>query len=279
MHRVLFSLFDGKITVYTYSVCIVIGLLAGALVFRWLCKRLKMSDTSYDFYSFLAIFTVVVGFVAAYVFQDVYNVLAGRGSNIVKDMQALFAGEGFRMSGGITFMGGLLGGAVFFIICTLCCKDKKVRSEFPLLADIAAPVILVAHGFGRIGCFFGGCCYGKVTNSVFGINYPVNDVWQPRFPTQLYEAAFCFIAFGLMLLLIPRISFVAVSVTGAVLHNLVQLSVYCALAGTAQLFGYAPYLCLLGAVSGAIVGLAVTYTLKSLPVRILPQDRDKGGIK
>ena len=151
MHRVLFSLFDGKITVYTYSVCIVIGLLAGALVFRWLCKRLKMSDTSYDFYSFLAIFTVVVGFVAAYVFQDVYNVLAGRGSNIVKDMQALFAGEGFRMSGGITFMGGL---------------------------------------------------YGKVTNSVFGINYPVNDVWQPRFPTQLYEAAFCFIAFGLMLLLI-----------------------------------------------------------------------------
>ncbi len=46
----------------------------------------------------------------------------------------------------------------------------------------------------------------------------------------------------LMLLLVPRISFVAVSVTGAVLHNLVQLSVYCALAGTAQLFGYAPYL-------------------------------------
>ena len=83
----------------------------------------------------------------------------------------------------------------------------------------------------------------------------------------------------LMLLLVPRISFVAVSVTGAVLHNLVQLSVYCALAGTAQLFGYAPYLCLLGAVSGAVVGLAVTYTLKSLPVRILPQDRDKGGIK
>lgn len=89
----------------------------------------------------------------------------------------------------------------------------------------------------------------------------------------------CVCACRLMLLLVPRISFVAVSVTGAVLHNLVQLSVYCALAGTAQLFGYAPYLCLLGAVSGAVVGLAVTYTLKLLPARILPQDRDKGGIK
>ena len=50
MHKVLFSLFDGKITIYTYSVCIVIGLLAGAIVFRWLCKRLKMNDKNYDYY-------------------------------------------------------------------------------------------------------------------------------------------------------------------------------------------------------------------------------------
>lgn len=204
MHKVLFSLFDGKITIYTYSVCIVIGLLAGAIVFRWLCKRLKMSDKSYDYYSFLAIFTVVVGFIAAYVFQDIYNVLAGRGSNIVKDFQDLFAGKGFKMSGGITFMGGLLGGAVFFVVCVLLHKDKSVRKDFPLVADIAAPVILIAHGFGRIGCFFGGCCYGKVTDSIFGINYPVNGVWQPRYPTQLYEAAFCFIAFGIMVFLILK---------------------------------------------------------------------------
>ena len=198
MHKVLFSLFDGKITIYTYSVCIVIGLLAGAIVFRWLCKRLKMSDKSYDYYSFLAIFTVVVGFIAAYVFQDIYNVLAGRGSNIVKDFQDLFAGKGFKMSGGITFMGGLLGGAVFFVVCVLLHKDKSVRKDFPLVADIAAPVILIAHGFGRIGC------YGKVTDSIFGINYPVNGVWQPRYPTQLYEAAFCFIAFGIMVFLILK---------------------------------------------------------------------------
>ena len=163
-----------------------------------------MSDKSYDFYSFLAIITVVVGFIFAYIFQDIYNVLAGKGSNIVRDTQTLFSGGGFKMSGGITFMGGLVGGAVFFIVCTLLHKDKSVRAEFPLIADIAAPVILVAHGFGRIGCFFGGCCYGKVTDSIFGINYPVDGIWQPRFPTQLYEALFCFIAFAVFMVVLLK---------------------------------------------------------------------------
>lgn len=204
MYKVLFSLFDGKITVYTYSVCIAVGLIVAAVVFRLLCKRLKMSDKSYDFYSFLAIITVVVGFISAYIFQDVYNVLAGKGSNIVRDTQTLFAGGGFKMSGGITFMGGLIGGTVFFIACTLLYKDKSVRAEFPLVADIAAPVILVAHGFGRIGCFFGGCCYGKVTDSIFGIGYPVDGIWQTRFPTQLYEAIFCFIAFAVFMLVLLK---------------------------------------------------------------------------
>ena len=83
----------------------------------------------------------------------------------------------------------------------------------------------------------------------------------------------------LMLCLVPRISFVAVSVTSAVIHNLVQLSVYCGLTATVQLFGYAPYLCLLGTVSGAVVGLAVTYTLKAIPARILAHGSPKEEYK
>lgn len=204
MYPKLLSLFGGKVTIYTYSVCIAVGLIIGAVIFRLLSKRLKMSDKAYDFYSFLSILTVVVGFISAYVFQDLYNVMAGKGSNIVNDTKNLFAGKGFKMSGGITFMGGLIGGVVFFVLCTFLHKDKSVRDEFPLVSDIAAVVILVAHGFGRIGCFFGGCCYGKVTDSPFGINYPVDGVWQVRYPTQLFEALFCFIAFAVFMLLILK---------------------------------------------------------------------------
>lgn len=208
MYPKLFSLFGGKVTIYTYSVCIAVGLIIGAVIFRLLSKRLKMSDKAYDFYSFLSILTVVVGFISAYVFQDLYNVMAGKGSNIVNDTKNLFAGKGFKMSGGITFMGGLIGGVGFFILVTFLYtiprKNRSVRDEFPLVSDIASVVILVAHGFGRIGCFFGGCCYGKVTDSPFGINYPVDGVWQVRYPTQLFEALFCFIAFAVFMLLILK---------------------------------------------------------------------------
>ena len=208
MYPKLLSLFGGKVTIYTYSVCIAVGLIIGAVIFRLLSKRLKMSDKAYDFYSFLSILTVVVGFISAYVFQDLYNVMAGKGSNIVNDTKNLFAGKGFKMSGGITFMGGLIGGVGFFILVTFLYtiprKNRSVRDEFPLMADIASAVILVAHGFGRIGCFFGGCCYGKVTDSPFGINYPVDGVWQVRYPTQLFEALFCFIAFAVFMLLILK---------------------------------------------------------------------------
>lgn len=69
----------------------------------------------------------------------------------------------------------------------------------------------------------------------------------------------------LLLFLSPRVSLLCVSVASAVVHNLVQLAVYCALTQTVLLITYAPYLCLLGVVAGAAVGCAVILTLKALP--------------
>lgn len=71
----------------------------------------------------------------------------------------------------------------------------------------------------------------------------------------------------LLLFALPRISLLCVSIASAVLHNLVQLLVYCALTGTMLLFAYSPYLCLMGAGAGAVVGLLVTFTAKALPLR------------
>ena len=75
----------------------------------------------------------------------------------------------------------------------------------------------------------------------------------------------------LLLCALPRVSFLCVSVAGAIVHNLVQLFVYCALTGTALLFVYSPYLCLMGAGTGVVVGLAVTFVLKALPARLFTQ--------
>ena len=54
--------------------------------------------------------------------------------------------------------------------------------------DIAGFGFLLAHGIGRLGCFLGGCCYGRPTGSWIGIKFPLLD--RPVHPTQLYEAGF-----------------------------------------------------------------------------------------
>lgn len=205
MYPELISLFDGKLVVYTYSLCIAVGLVLTALCFRLLTKKLGMNDKSYEFYSFMALVSIVVGFIFAYLFQDLYTFLDKGYSNIVRDFEAWRAGKGFRLTGGITFMGGLLGGAGCFIVGTLIKRDKQVWKDFPLLADIAAPCILLAHGFGRVGCFFGGCCYGKPTDSWLGVDFPNVAGDTLVHPTQLYEALFCFIAFGIMMLLLFKV--------------------------------------------------------------------------
>ncbi|MGN0822894.1 MAG: Gx transporter family protein [Candidatus Gallimonas sp.] len=74
-----------------------------------------------------------------------------------------------------------------------------------------------------------------------------------------------------LLCAIPKISLTCVSVVAAAAHNLVQLCVYCALSGTSLLFGYAPYLALIGAIAGAVVGLTVVYTLRGIPPARLRQ--------
>ncbi len=87
----------------------------------------------------------------------------------------------------------------------------------------------------------------------------------------------------LLLYALPHVSFLCISVAGAIVHNLVQLLVYCALTGTTLLFVYSPYLCLMGAGAGVAIGLVVTFTLKAFPARTfamfarqsLPKEDDK----
>ena len=62
--------------------------------------------------------------------------------------------------------------------------------------------ITVAHAFGRIGCFFAGCCYGRETDSVLGVHFKY--VSGNRLPTQLFEAAFLFLLFAVLTLLVLK---------------------------------------------------------------------------
>lgn len=69
------------------------------------------------------------------------------------------------------------------------------------------PAVSFAQGFGRLGCFFAGCCYGRETDSWFSITFTHSD-FAPNgvklLPTQLMSSAGDFLICGLLLLYAGR---------------------------------------------------------------------------
>lgn len=177
----------GSLEIYLYGVCIAIGIVCAILVLRLYGKKLGLDKKFLDFIEMDGYAAIALGFFFATLFQAVYN--------YIDDPSG-----GFSLKGGMTFLGGLIGGAlVFFIIYFLFIKKYTLR--FKDIMPIVPCSILVAHGFGRIGCFCAGCCYGKqvpdgVWYSFLGVEFP--DIYGKVLPTQLFEAAFLFILFGIL---------------------------------------------------------------------------------
>lgn len=111
--------------------------------------------------------------------------------------------------GGITYIAGFIGGVISFVGLIYFYK-KDERKNILKLLNIMIPGIVLAHAFGRIGCFTAGCCYGTPTESIFGIYFPyplnpaLDGIETKIHPTQLYEAFFLF-AFFFILLKVPKI--------------------------------------------------------------------------
>lgn len=97
---------------------------------------------------------------------------------------------------GFVFYGGLFGaiaGIYFF--------SRRHKLGFRPLLEIAAPGFPLFHMFGRIGCFFAGCCYGREAR--WGVPLQSEpDI--PRIPVQLMESA-CLLLIFLMMLLLERV--------------------------------------------------------------------------
>lgn len=98
--------------------------------------------------------------------------------------------DGFVVYGGI--IAGILAGYIY-------CRVKKL--EFWKYLDIVVPSIALAQGFGRIGCFLAGCCYGRETTSWCAItftnsSYAPNGV--PLVPTQLISSGLDFLHFAIL---------------------------------------------------------------------------------
>lgn len=177
--------------VHMYGIMVAVGVLCAFLVLFRYGKKMELPEKFLDFLFYDGIASTVVGMGSAALFQGVYNYIEN-------------PKNGFRLDGGITFIGGLIGGAAFFIVVYLIFRKRLTGRLIESLSIIPCS-ITVAHGFGRIGCFFAGCCYGKETDSFLGVKFP--DLPNPVHPTQLYEAAFLFLLFGVLSYLLLKKKF------------------------------------------------------------------------
>ena len=166
-----------------YDLAIVIGFFGALVYFRFWADRRGFSAGFQNLCIVGGLFGIVGGYGVAVITQAFYNYME--------------SGK-FEISGttGATFYGGLIGGAaafllVYFIGGHLILKNGIVLKNFFSLSEIAAGSIALAHGFGRLGCLFAGCCHGKVTDAWYGV-YNV-FLKSNTVPVQLFEATFLFL--------------------------------------------------------------------------------------
>ena len=103
-------------------------------------------------------------------------------------------------NGGLVFYGGVIG-AMLTMVWFLRREGLKILP----MADVLIPSLAIGQFFGRLGCLAAGCCWGKVTDLSWGIEFPQRTMvwWQHRkagllehsadhalaiHPTQLYDS-------------------------------------------------------------------------------------------
>lgn len=176
----LFSI--GPVTVHGYGLMIAIGIIVALLVAEKRAAKLGMNTD----YIYTATFLIaIIGFLGG---KLMFMIVEWR--QTIADPLAMLKGNGFVVYGGII---------TGFITALVYCHMKKI--SFPEYADLLTPCVAIAQGFGRIGCFMAGCCYGRPTNSWIGVIFK-NSPYAPNgvkvIPTQLFSSAGDFLIFLLL---------------------------------------------------------------------------------
>lgn len=89
------------------------------------------------------------------------------------------------LNSGMSAYGALIGGAL--MVCVFCFEFKLPINEFLYKYVILLPLI---YAIGKLGCFFGGCCYGIKSDIPISVIY-LNSIEASNniklFPVQLIE--------------------------------------------------------------------------------------------
>ena len=177
MHPILFEL--GGFPVYTYGVLLAAAYLLGL---QFALRRARARGLDANRVMDLGIWIIISALIGAKLLLLVVEFDTFRQNP--RELLTLLR------SGGV-FYGGLIaavGVALWYL----------TRHRLPVwsVTDAFAPGIALGHVIGRLGCFFAGCCFGRITDVPWAVTfrneYAAQNVGTPLnvpiHPTQLYEA-------------------------------------------------------------------------------------------
>jgi len=175
MYPILFQI--GRFSIYAYGFFIAVGFITTLALAS---LKIRKSKTGISFGNLVDLF-----------FYTVLSAIIGS-----RILFVLIQFDDYRQNpimifkiweGGLVFYGGLLlaiGVSLWYM--------RWHRLPIWKVADLISPLIALGLFFGRIGCFFAGCCYGKETSLPWAIIFRHPDSLAPLniplHPTQLYDA-------------------------------------------------------------------------------------------
>ncbi len=180
----------GSFTIHTYGLMTGIGIIAAYLSTEYRAKKNKLDESKVFG---LVIWCLIFGYICSKLlyWTTILPSIIADPSLILRTIA-----DGWVVYGGL--LGGILGAVLY-------CRREKIPT-FKYF-DIGLASVALAQGFGRIGCFFAGCCYGIESDSIIAITF-TGSSFAPNgvalIPTQLISSALDFLLFGFLVLLYKR---------------------------------------------------------------------------
>jgi phosphatidylglycerol:prolipoprotein diacylglycerol transferase len=166
MYPTLFSI--GRLEIHTWGLLLAIAFIIGIALST---KRAKPRGINPDVISNIAVVIMISGVLGGRFLYVLYH-LEEFGDNPL-EIIAIW-------KGGLMIYGG-----VFTAFAATLVYIKMNHLPAGKVADIFAPALALGLAFGRVGCYFNGCCFGNPTHLPWGIKFPPIAEASYLFPDQL----------------------------------------------------------------------------------------------
>ena len=189
MDRVFFSM--GPITIYWYSVMVLLAIIVGMIVINIEGKKNFMKD----YFDNLMFNLIIFGVIGARIYYVIFEF-----DKYKNDLLGIFK----VWEGGLAIYGAIIAGLIVII-----CYALKNKQSILKTTDILVPGLIIGQAIGRWGNFFNHEAHGGLVSLAY-----LKKIHIPKFiikgmyidgnyyhPTFFYESIWCLLGFILLLII------------------------------------------------------------------------------